>query len=511
MIVDDEEIVRRGLSNRVPWKSLDMIPAHTAANGRDALTILESSHVDIVITDILMPAMDGLDLIAASAELSECPRFVVLSGYSEFEFARRAMSYGVRHYVLKPSKLPLIVKALEELRDEILSDREMASMPDLSLLHDATVRSIFSGKLFNTMDGSATLNRLGVRGTDSVQVILADLGAPVTLQRVSAVQSIADRVLIEYRVLGAIEAQNAVALLIVAGSPRTPSGLQQFELLSSELKKFGTPKQAVVVSDSVSLDRVPEIYAGFLNYVCGHFYLAGNMVCRYDDHPWVYSLEISDGLSVAQRALERSLEQGDADLARAELEALLLRASMDRVHPESLRSLVATVIERVQRSIDLGPDLSGSQTLHSLTDVSDLHQFRDFVSEIIEHVCSATIVLTHSPQRRNVMAIQDAVNRRFPEKGLSLKKISETEVFANPDYLSRIFHAELGMKFSDYLTQTRMIEAARLLSSYPEMKIQTVSHKVGYGDNSQYFSQLFRQEFGRTPSEFRTSDVSSGT
>lgn len=510
MIVDDEEIVRRGLTERVPWKSLDMIPAHTAANGRDALTILESSHVDIVVTDILMPAMDGLDLIAASSELAACPRFVVLSGYSEFEFARRAMSYGVRHYVLKPSKLPLIVKALEELRDEIVSDRETASTPDVSLLHDATVRSVFSGRLLYSMDGSATLNRLGVRGTDSVQVVLVDLGAPVTLQRVSAVQSMADRVLTECRVLGAIEAQSAVALLIVAGSPRAPSGLQQFEILSSELQKFGTPKQAIVVSGRVSIDRVPEVYAGFLNYVCGHFYLAGDMVCRYDDHPWKYSLEISDGLAVAQRALERSIEQGDANLARAELKALLLRATMDRVHPESLRSLVATVIDRVQRSIDLGPDHATPQPVHSWTELSDLHQFRDYVSEIIEQVCSATIVLTHSHQRRNVMAIQDAVNRRFSEKGLSLKKISETEVFANPDYLSRIFHAELGMKFSAYLTQTRMIEAARLLSSFPEMKIQAVSHKVGYGDNSQYFSQLFRQEFGRTPSEFRTPDVPSG-
>lgn len=118
LLADDEEIIRQGISTLIPWETLDMELVYIAENGKKALMYMENNPVDIVITDIRMPLLDGLELIKACSAQKLCSRFILLTGYSEFEYAKSAMQYGVRHYLLKPTDESQIIAALRELGSE---------------------------------------------------------------------------------------------------------------------------------------------------------------------------------------------------------------------------------------------------------------------------------------------------------------------------------------------------------------------------------------------------------
>lgn len=122
LLADDEQIIRTGISTLIPWHELDMDLVYCAENGQKAFEYLLKSDVDIVITDIRMPVMDGLELIRRCHEADIPARFILLTGYGEFEYAKSAMHYGVRHYLLKPTDETQIIQALLELSRSIDED-----------------------------------------------------------------------------------------------------------------------------------------------------------------------------------------------------------------------------------------------------------------------------------------------------------------------------------------------------------------------------------------------------
>lgn len=103
MLVDDEKIILDGISQMIDWTSLGTRLIGTASNGVEAYERIKELLPDIVVSDIRMPGMDGLELVAAVHRSHPGIRFVLLSGFGEFDYASRAMQYGVKHYLLKPT------------------------------------------------------------------------------------------------------------------------------------------------------------------------------------------------------------------------------------------------------------------------------------------------------------------------------------------------------------------------------------------------------------------------
>lgn len=115
LIVDDEDVIVRGLAEVMPWETYGCKVVGTATNGVDALTLIHKEMPDILFTDICMPQSDGLSLIAAVR--SEFPKMeiTILSGYSEFDYAKRAIALGVSRYIVKPSKFDELEEALRAM------------------------------------------------------------------------------------------------------------------------------------------------------------------------------------------------------------------------------------------------------------------------------------------------------------------------------------------------------------------------------------------------------------
>ena len=177
IIVDDEEIIRDSLSTLVNWNRMDCTVVGSAANGEEALTLVRSSQVDIVISDLRMPKMDGLELIKILSESHPQVECIILSGYDEFEFARQAMKFGVKHYLLKPLSEEeieeVVIKCVEEKSRELNPPKYSSpiinkvvqylyyhfNQNDLSLKwiseHVAFCNQDYLGKLFRKQTGAS--------------------------------------------------------------------------------------------------------------------------------------------------------------------------------------------------------------------------------------------------------------------------------------------------------------------------------------------------------------------
>lgn len=119
LIVDDEKQVREGLKRLLPWQDYGITIIGEAINGREALGIIEDQRPDIVLLDIQMPVMNGLELAKRiHGQYPEC-KFIVLSGYNDFARVREAMKYGAVDYLLKPSGKEEIIRIIEEIIDSL--------------------------------------------------------------------------------------------------------------------------------------------------------------------------------------------------------------------------------------------------------------------------------------------------------------------------------------------------------------------------------------------------------
>ena len=162
LIVDDERIIRETLSRHIDWAALDIQVIGTASNGLEAYDIIMDEYPDIVMTDINMPGFSGLELLQRIKSLHPDIEFILLSGYGEFEYAQKAMQWGVRHYLLKPCSDEKIIASVQSVTEEI-SRRRMAEPQDAS----AAMQELGDSAILNL------LNECIAQGDDSYDVIYA--------------------------------------------------------------------------------------------------------------------------------------------------------------------------------------------------------------------------------------------------------------------------------------------------------------------------------------------------
>lgn len=157
IIVDDEKIIRESICSLIDWESLGIEVVGVCKNGLEAYDAILDSYPDIVLTDIKMPGLSGLELIEKLNDTREHIQFIILSGYSEFEYAKQAMRYGIRHYLLKPCNERQIIEAVEDVKKACFERQQADEEPELNIRFEKSIfRNILTDGLTNVPDPSKT-------------------------------------------------------------------------------------------------------------------------------------------------------------------------------------------------------------------------------------------------------------------------------------------------------------------------------------------------------------------
>lgn len=411
LLVDDERIIREGIAATIPWEQCGVKLVGTAQNGLEAYERIRAEHPEIVITDLKMPGLSGLELIAKGHQLDPEIQFVVLSGYGEFDYAREAMAFGVRYYLLKPCNEEQIMDVLAKIRQEL--DRRTAEVQNarenqahlqkvLPLVREEFLRNFMIRGQLNSSDFSyyCQLLQLEDRPYQIILLVPTDSAESGSLSGLSRLcrKVFDDHLLLEC-------------------------------LLKGEALFWVEPMEQTAWT--VALDKLKTVCQF---YYSGVVHIVYSQAHRFFHSPLIY---------------------------------------------RQLRHFLNDYLITVGKIPQQLPDNSGCR------------------------VVTLEEVRPQSTHNKLILTLLAYVQTHLDNEALSLKWLAQEVVHMNEAYLSKLFIKETGQRFSHYLMALRMIKAQELIAGSEEDRIYEVARQVGFGNNPQYFSQIFKKYTGLTPSEYK--------
>ncbi|HYH02046.1 MAG TPA: response regulator [Bacillota bacterium] len=508
MVVDDEKIIREGIARIIPWEANGFVLRGVADNGQTAWEMMNAEPPKIVITDIKMPGMDGLELISKAHTAFPQIKFVVLSGFGEFELAKTAMRHGVKHYLLKPCNEQRILEVLLELQRELRNDEEREALTRqnreslehvLPLVREQFVRDFVAFRHY-TQDEYRYYSRLLAIGDVRFNMLLWEPVGELEIGQLFGLIGLVTHVF-EGIIYQNIAIKNHVLSLLQAS--RVPTDfLQRLKQMQREFHSQYRLDLNIAYSDPFQFTQAPIIYQELSKCLKYSLYLGPGSIITPRD------LEI-EGEATNERELlfkfdilSVAVKSGDLATVRAELERFFqqLRLRRDMNLWKTYITELFMVIIRQCRPETLESYLDKLLVLSKITELEEMQQF---IVGTSEEITRANQEIIQNKHHKIIETLLHYVAANIEKEDLSLKRLAAEVVYMNEGYLSKLFLKETGEKFSHYLMRLRMEKAIQMIEKNGADRIYEVAQSVGLGNNPQYFSQLFKKYTGYSPSEYK--------
>ncbi len=562
LLVDDEQLVRRGFKDKIDWKSHGFELLKPCENGAEAISVIQSVHPDVVMTDICMPRMDGLAVAAHTAAHFPDIVTVILSGFDDFQYAQKAIRTKAFDYVLKPVTPQELKSLLAKIKAKLDADRRSRENENALKLKVQTGDTLLRMKnVFNLVSGDRitlheedfqSLFGFSPRGLACAAVVAEEEsssrgGGPGFQESSSRGGS--------GGVLAASEASFKRRSELRAGpgfkghgeslnrDAREPRGLPigglSDALAAAASVRWALPfstgqgREAVLVfeTDTRSCDRVAAQIASRTAETREATIGVGRAYESWRDASRTYQEAVAALsyrlIAMPGKAFRYSQAKEDDPSSLAELKAgkdKLCRATVSgqatedalkdffvmmcamELSPQRVRheigSLFASILDAFG-ALGVSPlTLSADLNIDYYSTVERLktmEETRCLLDRLSSY--SAKVVdlrYLHVPEWK-VLDIKDYVARHY-QQGLSVQKVAEG-LSISSSYLSKLAKRYLHASFVDYLTDYRLERAKDLLGTTSLMTYE-IAEKVGYPD-ARYFSSIFKKRLGVTPSEYR--------
>lgn len=520
LIVDDEAEIRSGLRSIIPWEDYSITLIGTAANGAEALDKIRYYEPDIVITDIQMPGMSGLELVRRAKEEQFDCSFVILSGYDEFEYARNAIRYGVREYLLKPISIRDLTELIQNLKEEILSRRDYHSdqLSTLRKLRKAQVSLRKQNLIPQLLRGELSapeLNKvieeydLPIRDKESCAVLIQAFStypyAEETAELANTLVPLLETLEEEINGLPALISDYPPAgLVLIVNLPfQSDKRDALHKMLEYHIKKINNDGlvciTAAIGKPVSSLCTISASFQEARQIITWHIYP--------ETGPVIDSSVLDTGQPAVIMPGDDLLEavlKDDRDGIQIRLKLYLDKLMAPVLPPPSYlysmcNYLIITMQSQLSRYLDGPPK---SYTGNSFAALQSLNSFEDIESFMIKILSGFAEELAVSQAAKNDPLIQKALD--YINKNL-LKNPRTEDVCSylglSKSYFSTYFKNKTQLNFRDYTLDLKINYAQEQLK-FQEHTSGEVSLLLGYEDYRS-FSRAFKTRTGLTPSEYQ--------
>jgi two-component system response regulator YesN len=534
IIVDDEAHWVDNLSMHKPWHTLGIEQVHKAYSGREALQILETHPIDIVISDIIMPEMTGIELIERIRLRDKKIKCIILSGHSDFEFTKEALRNQAVDYLLKPPTDTELFGAVKTAIDQLTAEWESISSfertettlrENLPLLRGQLLLDALHGQRMSIDEWNRKLVNYGLPFScgDSA-LLLVRMEEEFEQYKNNgqqlmeyAIVNMAEEIIGEFaEVWGVKEEHGYLAFLIQLKAGHSEVGketiLEKLAIqLQYKVKQFLKGSLSIVMTEWFKLpEQLSERYRQASAYFMQIVGEEREFVMRVGD------LEQNDSQGALDAiyqppTLINLLEAGRWDTAEEKLTAVF--TELDERWSESLEHcmeagfLIASsfthLAHRNGRTLTklLGEDIQPLQSGEAFSSISKLRKWSIGVLGKLKEETSNEI--------KDFRSLYVMKTQQFVEKNLhldvSLRTLAD-HVNLHPTHLSKIYKIETGEGISTYVSSLRMDRACHLLRA-TEKKVYEISMEVGYLDPA-YFIKVFKRQFGVTPQDYRDGNNS---
>lgn len=507
-IVDDEPFIIEGLIDSIDWPAFGLEVVGSAENGEEALRRIGQTPVDLLITDISMPRMNGLDLIRAARESRPDLKAVILSGFNEFDYLKEGMRLGIENYLLKPINVKELHDTLSNAVEKLNSVHADAPLSpyDVQIMKDNTLYRWIGGRI-SEAEFNERAALLGIALTEPYGVI--------ALARLPSADPEAQEDAFE-RVARAFEGSASASaypfrdmdgdIVIVAGLPSAEEAGKQ-ELVQKLLPLLGQAEAGPGEAARLSLGGVHPLRTDMASSY-REAKKAQEYFMIYPEREWIdyaetetfkeaESSEFPIDWEACRKLLVARDKEGLAAAIEADLEKLRRR---EGVAPSYLHEVAVELIVRFKmelKAIKHSDETEMfSQGFAQANEASDYAELAGALRSVAERCVDSLVKDSRSPV---VLQVLEEIRRHYADE-LSLKQLG-ARYHIHPVYLGQLFQKETGESFTEYINKYRIEQAKRLPKSSP-LKVHDIARQAGYWETG-YFYKQFKKYVGISPTEFK--------
>lgn len=526
LVVDDEEEVREGMKDFIDWPGMGFELLGTAENGKEALARIASNRPDVVLCDINMPVMDGLQLAEEVGRLCPQIKIVFLTGYDEFEYAQQAIRLNAEDFLLKPVTPQDIEGLFLSLREKL--ERENEQQRDLMELRRKLRESVpilRERYLHQWLSGTVSFSDIAAR-LDSIGIpVYGRLWACLVMEPDGKEDHpfSADPDLMTFAIANVSEewiranigpgyvfvnARNQpTAVVSVADGPDKESRLvDSAYALQRMIERILKISVTIGVGSIVAPERAASGYRDAQQALEYRFLLEGGKVLYIKDVER-NSGEPSTGrlLDIQDRIVSRLRVSGEEEAGTwvreyfSELSSCGLSPEICKVYVVELVTLLSKAYHEYFASM-FDQDGGAFHPILLLSRCDTLQQMRDFVEEWCREIAGRIGRRRNHFYEETVEKAIAFMKENYANEKCSIQMLCD-HLYISPSYFSLIFKRITGETFVEYLTGIRLEKARELLRT-TSLKAYEIAELTGFS-NTHYFSMVFKKGVGVTPSEYR--------
>ncbi len=528
LVVDDEPLVRQGIIARIEYLELNPSAVYEASNGKQAVEIVKEFHPAIVLTDIQMPEMTGIELVRTLKPIYPDISFIILTVFAEFDYAEAALHLGVNAYLLKPISNIELKKTLLQV-DKKISEQEQIHTALLETdMMRKNLRELNAEQLFHKLLHAPEENRSFIKEAQSSLFQVGDTAFALAIVNIDGntytdSYNFSDCDLIKFIVTNIItylefpvrrvafqSFQNVNQLYLVL-SHSTKSTLEKYySSFLANLMFIVSSKFSIYMTIGGS-DILPEV--SLLSYEHANEAYRQRLLSGNGDFYIYTSDNALSGETIPQKNLNllmKYIERCDTKNIEIILGEIFSNERMKNFSPNYIRIVwvkIMNVLIQTAGKMFPGAEAELNQSILDMDILDTFHtkeELRDYLYQLILkslHVNNLEDLSSTNRIRLAINYIQNHFNQDLVLQELAF------QYSLSPNYFSSAFKKETGMGLVNYIENLR-IEAASDYLLHTEESAADIALKVGYHD-SQYFYRVFKKATGMTPLQYRNAHIST--
>lgn len=510
LLVDDEINILEGISRTVDWDKCNTVLYAKANHGQQAFEMITKTSPDIVITDIKMPGLNGIELIEKVHAINPKIKFIILSGHDEFEFAKTAMQYGVKYYLLKPSNRIKIENTLrnviselekEDLKDNFIEDikekfNKVTPIAQKQFLSEYIVNKSFGIKEWKYYQQLFEMQP--INGDLRILVMVVD--EQHDFKQLFILKEIMLQELSKDIVVYLATTIGEKVVILLEDRPLEKL-LMKIKDVKSLYKDYYHRTFTTTISNSAKISYVQSLYQEANSCLTQRFYLGNGSVITMNDLQQ-YKTNFKN-IHFDYDKIIFSIKSGDQKQVQDGIDEFFEKIKEEQLEVNIVKSYcleLLMAIIRQAKSEDVDHLLAQTKYFQEF---ETLGEIKIFLGQLSKELSVQYYDETRKTQHNIIKKITHYLEENLSDELLSLSQIAEDIVYMNPDYLGRLFKKKVGKNFSAYLIDLRIKEAIDLIESIETVRIFEIANKVGFGNNPRYFGQVFKKHTGVTPTEYK--------
>lgn len=525
-LVEDEFVIREGIKKNINWTANNLEFCGEAADGELAFPLICKEKPDILITDIKMPFMNGLELSAlVKKELPET-EIIILSGYEEFEYAKEGIRLGVAEYLLKPVSGNELLQHVNKLAEKILEKRNERELYEKYRREMQDQSQNEKREFFEALvSGNRTVTEL-MQSAEKLDIDITAVCYCVVLLKFKELNSSAEEDDSLSEIYEELEEtlQEGVAvrfdrdlegeaLLFKADSKEEmAANIEEFRKnFSDVLDKYSEVRYFGGIGTTVMrLRELPQSFENAGRAFAHRFLTQRNLIVTAEEiekkemNEDDFSLSSVNPKKVDRTRLREFLKTGELSETRFFVEEYFKGLGMGALNSNMFRQYilmdmyfcVAEFVEDLHEKRDVLQSISTEGVIAMI----DIRGAIDYICRIIEEAISIRDRIASNRYSDIVEMVIKDIRDNYGDEDLSVAGIAEKVSFS-PNHLSTVFRQQTGQTIIKYITDYRMARAKELLKC-TALRSSEIGAEVGYKD-PHYFSYMFKKMFGITPTQYR--------